>query len=490
MFSFLCLWILASAESVIGSRADAEQIAIVDVNVVDVEAGTVLSGRTILLENGLIEAVLTSEEAKSKPPKAERTIAGTGKFVIPGLWDMHVHSGDETSFPLFLANGVTGVRVMWGNPSMGGYTTPHYALRKKVQEGKLLGPRLVVASNIMDGPNAIWPGSLAIKDEAQARDEVRKAKEKGADFIKVYSNLGETEYLAIADEAKKLGIPFAGHVPDLVSPSQASDLGQKTFEHLYQLPLGCSGKEAELLAQRKEGVRSAKSAAEHRALSRSQEAAILESYDQAKAEALFAKLKANQTYQCPTLTVLRAIGKLDDPAFTNDPRLKYMNPFVRISWSPKNDFRLKNMKPKDFERQRETFKKALELVAALNKAGVPILAGTDEMNPYCFPGFSLHDELALMVDAGLSSAEALRTATINPARFLGKQAQMGTVSPGKAGDLVLLDANPLEDVKNTTKIHAVAVRGKILDRAELDRMLAKVEATYRSKPKAPPVRVD
>jgi adenine deaminase len=184
--------------------------------------------------------------------------------------------------------------------------------------------------------------------------------------------------------------------------------------------------------------------------------------------------------------VLRAFGSLDDPGFAADPRLKYVDPFTRTFWDPKRDFRFKSMKPEDFAAQRRSFGRSLELVGRMHKAGVPIIAGTDEANPYIFPGFSLHDELALFVKAGLTPADALRTATLNPAKFLGREATLGTVEPGKEADLVLLDADPLADIANTTKIRAVVSRGLLLDRAALDGMLKAAEypAPATQKPAA------
>ncbi len=148
---------------------------------------------------------------------------------------------------------------------------------------------------------------------------------------------------------------------------------------------------------------------------------------------------------------------------------------VRNFWDPKRDFRFKSRKPADFARGKQDFQRSCELVTAMNKAGVGLLAGTDELNPYCFPGFSLHDELALLVKAGLTPLEALRAATINPARYFDKEQTRGTVDAGKDADLVLLDANPFDDIKNTTKIHAVVADGRLYDRAALDQILAGAE---------------
>jgi imidazolonepropionase-like amidohydrolase len=435
-----------------------------------------LRDASVVIRDGRIVAVGTSGEAAV--PEGAKTIDGSGKFLIPGLWDMHVHFSNQASMPLFLANGVTGVRVMWGNPSFGFPMGPyHFRWRSEIEDGKLVGPRMVVASNIFDGPKPIWPSSLGLETPEQARQAVRKAKADGADFVKVYSKLSPEVFRAIADECKTQKIDFAGHIPSSVSAREASDLGQKTFEHLYGVLADCSSRRDEILAKRAALSASGKNLSPFQKETAELDRQSRETFDEALAADLFAKLKANGTWQCPTLSVLRAIASLDDDAFRNDSRLKYVDAMTRSRWNPKNDFRLKSMTKEDFARQKTNFDRALDCVGRLHRAAVPILAGTDELNPYIFPGFSLHDELALLVRAGLSPRDALRAATINPAKFLGKEAMLGTVEVGKAADLVLLDADPMADITNTTKIRAVIVRGRLLDRDALDAMLKAAEVS-------------
>ncbi|MGH9839156.1 MAG: amidohydrolase family protein, partial [Blastocatellia bacterium] len=206
-----------------------------------------------------------------------------------------------------------------------------------------------------------------------------------------------------------------------------------------------------------------------------------QTYDQKKAAALFARFKKNGTWQSPTLTVLRSVTHLDDPNFTNDPRLKYMPPSLRSNWDPKNDRRFKMYTAEDWAESRKVYAKYLEVTGAMRKAGVEFIAGTDVSNPYCFPGFSLHDELALLVKTGFTPMEALQAATRNPARYLGLLDSLGTVEKGKLADLVLLEANPLADISNTQKINAVIVGGKLVTKSEIEAMLAKAEAAANQK---------
>ena len=406
-------------------------------------------------------------------PKGARVVDATGKFLIPGLWDMHVHwfGFDKAYLGLFIANGVTGVRVMWGAPV-------HFEWRREIEEGKQTGPRMIISSTIVDGPNPIWPSSIAVASEAEARQAVIKLKHDGYDFVKVYSLLPRGAYFAIADESKKQGLSFAGHVPFSVSAGEASDAGQKSIEHLTGLLLACSTRDEELRSgfvdaylhppsgQRLPGP------ARTRPLNR----LMLETFSPEKAATLFARFKRNHTWQCPTLTVLRSGAFLNDPNFRKDPRLKYLPTELIKAWDPANDYRFRDRTADDFEVSRLVFQKHTELVGMMYRSGVDFLAGTDVGNPYCFPGFSLHDELELLVGAGMTPMAALQAATLNPARFLGRERDLGTVEKGKIADVVLLERNPLEDIRNTQKINSVVVRGKLISKGELERMLASVEA--------------
>jgi imidazolonepropionase-like amidohydrolase len=181
------------------------------------------------------------------------------------------------------------------------------------------------------------------------------------------------------------------------------------------------------------------------------------------------------------MTVLRSIASLDDPTFRSDPRLKYLPPSVRGIWEPIKDFRFKDRTAEDSELSRLVLKKQVEIIGRMRRAGVEFIAGTDTLNPFCFPGFSLHDELVLLAGAGLTPMEALQAATLNPARFLGKEKELGTVEKGKLADLVLLEANPLEDINNTRRINAVVVGGKLISNSEIQRMLATAEAAAGKK---------
>ena len=440
------------------------------VTIIDGTGAPAKSDMTVVITGNRITELGPSTDVRV--PQSAQVVDATGKFLIPGLWDMHVHwyRYDKAFLQLFPINGVTGVRIMWGAPL-------HFEWRKEIQEGTLLGPRMAIAGNILDGPKPIWPGSMAIGNEAEGREAVITTKQQGYDFVKVYSLLPRKAYFAIADEAKKQRIPFAGHVPHSVSVVEASDAGQKSIEHLNGILVACSSREEEL-RQRLINANSTLPGQRlpNPSLLRPITRLMLDTFSTEKTNALSVRLKQNQTWQCPTFTVLRSGAFRDDSSFHNDPRLKYMPSQLRASWDPANDFRFRTRTVEDFALSRKVYKKQIEVVGLMHKAGVEFIAGTDVLNPFCFPGFSLHDELAILVEAGLSPMEALQTATLNPARYLGIEKAIGTVASGKIADLVLLDANPLDDIRNTTKINSVVVNGRLLDRPVLDQRLTQVQA--------------
>jgi imidazolonepropionase-like amidohydrolase len=436
-------------------------VAFTHVTVIDATGRPPQADMTVVVRDGRIASL--GKAGQVQVPGETQVVAAAGKFLIPGLWDMHVHTVSPDYFPLYLANGITGVRDMHSF-----FPDAPLQWRKNIAAGKILGPRMVVAGALVDGDHPFWPGSLVATDEQSGRAAVRTLKAKGVDFIKVYSKLPRAAFLAIADEATKQGLVFAGHVPESVTAAEASDAGQKSMEHLYGILPACSTQETELHKQLAAALAQPDNTAVRAAMRRADSKA-LGSYSEDKAQALFARFVKNGTWQVPTLTVLRALVSLDDPQFTNDPRTAYMPAYILGMWKAKPP-------PADaLAEMKKVYSKKLDMVRAMHRAGVKMLAGTDVTNPFCFPGFSLHDELALLVKAGLTPLEALQSATRGPAEFLGKQQELGTVEAGKWGDLVLLDADPLQDITNTRKVAGVVIAGKFLPKSELDAMLAKAK---------------
>jgi len=412
-------------------------------------------------------------------PKSAQVVDGRGRFLIPGLWDMHVHTFTHNPrstrlwyFPLSVANGVTGVRDMW---TVGDDFPQVVQFRKALSDGSFLGPRYGAVGWLIDGPEPIWPNSDVVSTPQQARDFVHKVRTAGLYFVKVYWQLGRAEYFAIADESKKLGISFAGHVPFVVSASEASDAGQKSIEHLTNVDIGCSTKEKELLL------------VPAKMWGPAQDKETLESYDPQKCQHLLESFARNQTWQVPTSWMFFEGRVALRDHFVEDARSRYVPASVRADWQQQQDAPWTGLPPSTDTRQEQELRQqkrqqALAIIGMMNKTGVPLMAGTDLGNVFVLPGFNLHDELALFVRGGLTPAEALKTATYNPAKFLGMLDRLGTIEKGKLADLVLLDANPLEDIHNTQKIRAVVLNGRYLDRAALDKLLA--EAAVNAKESA------
>jgi hypothetical protein len=267
-------------------------------------------------------------------------------------------------------------------------------------------------------------------------------------------------------------ISFVGHIPDSVTPAEASDLGQKSIEHLWGISpyLSSNPDEVKKMTARANDAADAQVA---RDLFYQVNQTILSSYDPEKARALFGKFAGNRTWQTPTLVALRSYAYIHDPRLRDDPRNAYMPDNIHKFWDSMGGA----PDPRNDEIQLRLFARDIQIVAALRASHVPLLAGTDAPNPYTYPGFSLHDELQLLVSAELSPREALRIATLRAAEFLGVQGDFGSVEAGKIANLVLLDTNPADDIRNTQKIRAVILRGKLFDRGTLDKLLADEKAS-------------
>ena len=453
----------------VSSSGASRATYITHVTVIDPENSKEIQDRTVIISGDRISEVRDSKGIK--PPAGTKVVDGRGKYLIPGLWDMHVHAVFaerlDSMFPTFVANGVLGIRDM--GTSMPLADIDH--LRQQIASGSRLGPRIIAAGPLLDGrPKPLRPVFLAINTPDEAREAVRRLKSGGVDFIKVYSQLSRDSYLAIVDEAKKQNIPFAGHVPFSVSALEASDAGQKSMEHLWGIYLSCSSREEELRSEMlKGGVNLPGS---ERIRLELDEAAA--SYDEHKAATVFAHLAKNGTWMVPTFSAVLRDSEILSARVTTDPRLKYIPPAVQKQWADAAAAGAA-IKGKSYDRK-------LQVVGALHRAGVPFLAGTDAgtVQPYVYAGFSLHDELAMLVQAGLTPMESLQTATINPTRFLGMEKDLGTIEKGKVANLVLLDADPVSDIRNITKISEVFVGGKQFDRPALDQMLRSAEAAAPS----------
>jgi Amidohydrolase family len=469
--------ILAALSLISCSSSRPTRIAIKNVTVIDATGASPKPNSVVLINSGRISAIGPMDEITI--PGDYKIVDGTGKFLIPGLADMHIHltgAGEpggsrEFLIPLLVANGITTVR------DMGGKVEYLKALRAEIDSGKRLGPQIFFTGPYLDGNPPSFQPSIVVQTAAEGVSAVDKLKNDGVDFIKVQSRLQPDAYYAIAQESKKQKIRFLGHVPDSITAAAASDAGQASIEHLTGVLLGCSKREAELrqckLVPQAPGQTEEAILTQDRAWTKD----LLDSYSQQTASELIGKFAANQTWQVPTFPMLVHLGYVTpETDLGSDPRLKYVPWKVRQFWEQGRNAQLADRTAADFAQRAEIIRLSLEIVGKMYASGVPIMAGTDAAAPNVFPGFSLHEDMAYLVKAGLTPMQALQAATVEPAKFLGRRAQQGTIEIGKRADLVLLTANPLEDIRNTEKIGAVVVNGRLLERSELDALLAKVES--------------
>jgi imidazolonepropionase-like amidohydrolase len=404
----------------VGSLVQAAPVIIRNVNIVDVESGTVRKNMNVAVSGGRIISVAPG---KARPG----AINGTGKYLIPGLWDMHVHLWDKKpAFGSYLANGVLGVR------DMGSDFARTRAWRADIEAGRLIGPRILTPGTPVDGLGPENPKMLVVRagSAEQARRSVDALDGQGADFIEILSTLSPDAYFALAQRARVIRAVFAGHVPDSVTVLQAIDARQRSMEHLFGIALACSSEEKEL--------REARSLATDKGdkveLARIR-ARTYETFNESRATELFQKMARYDVWQTPTLILRKRIA------------------------------------PTDYEFHTR-------LVALMQRNGVSLLAGTDTGDEGVRAGEALHEELESLVQAGLTPAQALRTAITNPARYFGIEAHSGSIARGRRADLVLLDANPLENISNTRKIAAVIVQGRPIDRKQLERLAKEGDSAW------------
>jgi imidazolonepropionase-like amidohydrolase len=419
--------LLAAALVVSGARIGAQTTTIDNVTIVDVANGRLQSRKTIVIEGSRISRIDNASDAT----RATATLDGTGMFVIPGLWDMHVHayftndtarfhSTSEVMFPLFIVNGVTGVRDLGSN------LEATLAARDSVAAHQLIGPRMLVSGPMLDGPATRYQAAIKVANGDEARAAVRMLKGRGVDMIKTQSLLSKDAYGALADEAARLGIPFEGHVPNAITGMEAIAANQRSFEHLL-------------------GVRDT-------------------------AIALIAELARKHVWQCPT--VINSVGTAAD--FTSDPGVPFWLKQAVEGWRRTAITRAAES-DSAARTAEERATRRLALIKTMYDAKIPFLAGTDAPQGYdLVPGASLHRELQLFVRAGLTPLQALQTATLNPALYFGKTAEWGSVAAGKTADLVVLRANPLVDIANTRAVAAVVADGRYYSPRELDRLRLRI----------------
>lgn len=430
-----------------------QAVAITDVTVIDVRQDRASRPRTVIVDDGRITAIV----APSDPiPQGAQRVDGHGRFLIPGLVDMHVHlfnlsshrPPNDWAFPLYVANGVTAVREMRADAAS---IAQVVRWRKALEDGDLVAPRILAAGIAVDG-----------KSPDEAAREVDAAAVAGADFIKVFSEVPESRWHAILEAARKRWLPVAGHTPAGVSLLAAADGGLRSNEHLMQAYEACSSIEAQLLAGRR-GLEGEALTARRDA----QEAQALAAFDRDSCRRVSKALAVTGQAQVPTLVLANEDSLHESGPPNADPRWRYL----RADEHPRWEQFLAGYTAQDASLAKQRWPVARQIVLAMHQARVPIMTGTDAPMPGVYPGFSLHEEMSMLVDAGLTPRDALRSATLVPAKFLGIAGAAGTVEAGMRADLVLLDADPTKDIRNTRRINAVLFDGRLLRRADLDALL-------------------
>lgn len=453
--------------------ATAESIAFVHTTAIDPVAGSSRQDQTIIISGDRIVSI-----SQAPAPPDARVIDGRGKYLIPGLCDMHVHIAGvtadarwsrQTLLPLLIANGVTTVR------DMGGDLEALQGWRKDIESGQLIGPRIYCPGPMLDGGKSEPPSLRAISTPDEGRAAVRDLKSKGADFIKVLSRLDRETYFAVADESKKEGMTFVGHVPNSIRAREASAAGQKSIEHIFysNLTFDCSVQETELRQKSTE----ARAKGDNVAAAAARDAANA-SFSPEKANALWQTFVHNNTWVVPTLVAMRKIGQQRELARKAPAELRYLPSALRKNWAPEEIE--KQVSEKVASWYVAQFQNDVKIARSMHNAGVQMMAGSDSLDPFNFPGPSLHEELQLLTEVGFTPLQALQAATSQPARFLNLP-DLGTLRPGAMADLLLLEADPLANIASTRKIAAVVVRGRYLSRNDLDRLLEQAGAAANAK---------
>ena len=487
------LGLLLSACTATRSRT----VAIQGVTIVDLAGGSLLPDRTIVISGTRIVAVDQSDQVPI-PPDAELVEARNG-YLIPGLWDMHVHSVNPVSLdtaarsippqdwhlPLFLAFGITGVRNM--NDGTGDLTLElTRTIKGELARGSRPGPpRFLSAGPALDGdPYMGMLDKVVVRTGAEARAAVDRLASHGAALVKIYENLSRDAYFAILDEAGRRAIPVDGHIPFRITPAEAATSGQRTVEHPEALAAGCSTRrdaERERLARALAGYGGTGGSPQLLLMQVRHYRELYDSRAPAACRTAFEMYRREGLVVSADLLVYHYVGHADE-LLADSTRMRLVPEPIRRNWE--------GMLGSEMAHELQSIVRpipALELanVRLAHAAGVVILAATDVDIPFGVPGLTLHDELARLVEAALSPLDALRAATLDPARVLGMADSLGSIEPGKLADLVLLDADPLADIRNTRRIRAVVADGRLYRRADLDRLVNGVRALGRPRPQSP-----
>ncbi len=461
-----------AAAFLLGRQAMAEpaDLLIRHVSVIDTAQGRTTPEQAIAVRGGEIAAVGPDAEIAARFTPA-RTLDGTGRYAMPGLWDMHVHvgGGEELAgenaalLPVYLAYGVTTVRDAAADLS-------DHVLRWRAEtaSGRRLGPRIFTSGPKLEGPNPIWRGTIEVDSPAEVDAALDRLQGMGVDFVKITDNTLRPEIFRYAlGAARQRGLRTSAHTPYAFTIQEAAEAGLSAIEHLDYLIKAGSPQEARIAQDYLAGRLSYAETSNR----------LTETFDPAYAAQSYRRLAATGIAVTPTLNMSRIIAWLTEEDHSRDEGLALMGPGLRATYDWRIE-RAAGWTAEEIAARRRNYRLSLTVLPMLRDAGIPILAGTDAgyLNSFNYPGLGLHDELARYVEAGLSPADALRSATVTGPAFMGQADHYGALAAGRVADVLLLDANPLDDIANTRRIHAVVTQGRLLNRAALDELLATARA--------------
>lgn len=451
LFTILTISLLSCSQK----EKERFDIVISNINQIQIENGDIAT-KTVFISNGKIVKITNFDSIKNYV--AEHKINGEEKFLLPGFWDNHIHlRGGETLIeenrrllPLFIANGITSVRDAGGD-----LTTEVLQWRKEIKNNSLIGPTIYTSGPKLDGKDATWAGSLVVESSNDINSALDSLQKIPSDFVKIYdSKISRDNYLEILKEATKRNMISSGHMPFTVELNEAVFSGINAIEHLYYVLKGCSSNEKEItqaIINKEIGFWDSMEQ-------------LINSYEDTTAQKTFTLLKNHDTYVVPTLHIGNVLSYIDEVDHTQDPYLKIIGPGIIDTYKGRINRALNaSNEAKKSRKELNTFFKKLS--KSLNDAGVKLLAGSDSgaYNSYTYSGISLHKELEAMVNAGISPIKAIQASSLNGSKYLKKDSQTGTISVNKASDLVILNSNPLLDIKSTRDIYRVIKGNQIFD---------------------------
>ncbi|GAA4718639.1 amidohydrolase family protein [Sphingomonas lutea] len=459
-----------AALALVAAPASAEELLIRHAKVVDIAGGRIIPDQAVAISGDTISAV-GPDRAVARRFRASRQIDARGKFVMPGLWDMHVHFGggpgliaeNADLLPLYVAYGVTAVRDAAADisPSV-------LQWRGEVASGQRLGPRIFTSGPKLEGYKPLWKGTIEVGTPAEVNAALDRLQAMRVDFVKITDNTLKPDiFLYAVKEAKRRGLKTSAHTPFALTIVEAADAGLSSIEHIDYLIKAGSPREAAIGADFVAGKLTYGQASD----------AFVESFDPAYARRVYRQLARRGIAVTPTLNMGRILAYLDREDHRGDPALAYIDPGLRKTYDWRVE-RAAKATPAEVAARHKEYELSARVLPMLVAAGIPILAGTDAgyLNSFNYPGQGIHDELQRYVEAGLTPQQALTSATITGPAFLGHSARYGAVKPGKAADILILDANPLRDIAATRQVRGVVLTGKFLDRAALDALLAAAKA--------------